>query len=62
MMPKYVLTWPEEEQQLALSFAVCGLLSMVIQWHHTGFLQTPQEMTQLSKMLLTKPLLSVQGC
>lgn len=59
MMPRSFLPLQAETQTIALSFAVCGIMSMVIQWHHTGFLQTPQEMTQLSKMLLTKPLLSV---
>ena len=59
MMPRSFLPLRSETQTIALSFAVCGIMSMVIQWHHTGFLQTPQEMTQLSKLLLTKPLLSV---
>ena len=57
MMPEYVLDWPEEEQQLALSFAVCGLLSMVIQWHAQGFHTPPEEMTRLALSMLTKPLI-----
>lgn len=57
MFPRAFLPLGENKQTIALSFAVCGMMSMVIQWHHTGFLQTPQEMACLSKMLLTNPLM-----
>lgn len=57
MMPQSLARLDADIQTVALSFAVCGIMSMVIQWHHLGFRQTPQEMTQLSKLLLSKPLL-----
>lgn len=57
MMPQSLIRLNEEIRTVALSFAVCGIMSMVIQWHQLGFRQTPQEMTQLSKLLLSKPLL-----
>lgn len=59
MMPQSMIRLDADVQSVALSFAVCGIMSMVIQWHHMGFRQTPQEMTQLSKLLLNKPLLPV---
>lgn len=57
MFPSSLLSLGAEAQAIAVSFAVCGIMSMMIQWHHTGFLQSPQEMTRLSRLLLTKPLL-----
>lgn len=59
MMPRYMLNWDPGYQSIALSFAICGLLSMIIQWHHQKFPYTPQEMTQLATTMLTKPLLQV---
>ena len=57
MFPREFLPLGAEAQTIAISFAVCGIMSMMIQWHRTGFLQSPQEMTRLSRLLLTKPLL-----
>lgn len=57
MMPRYMLGWDSSTQQIAISFAICGLMSMVIQWHHLGYIQTPEEMTKLASALLTRPLL-----
>lgn len=57
LMPGYIRTWEPDLQQLALSFAVCGLLSMVIQWHSQGFRTPPAEMTRIAVAMLTKPLI-----
>jgi len=57
MMPRYLLQRPETVQSLALTFAVCGLLSMVIQWHHQGYRENPETMAQVASMMLTQPLL-----
>lgn len=57
MMPRYMLSWDAHYQSIAMSFAICGLMSMVIQWHHQQFLQTPQEMTRIATAMLTRPLL-----
>lgn len=56
MMPRYLLTKPEDIQQLALTFAVCGLLSMVLQWHLRGYIESPETMARVATMMLTKPL------
>jgi len=58
MMPRYMLAWEPGFQSLALSFAICGLMSMVIQWHNQNYLLSPREMTQLAVTMLTRPLLS----
>lgn len=60
MMPAYLLKKDEKSQHLALTFAVCGLLSMVMQWHRGGYHETPAQMAQIATMMLTKPLVSGQ--
>ena len=57
LMPGYIRTWTPEMQELALSFAVSGLLSMVIQWHTQGFHTPASEMTRIAVSILTKPLI-----
>ncbi len=57
MMPRYMLSWDSGYQGIALSFAICGLMSMVIQWHNQGFLMTPDEMAKIATTMLTRPLL-----
>lgn len=58
MMPRYMLGWESNFQGIALSFAVCGLLSMVIQWHQQKYLLSPDEMARLATTMLTRPLLT----
>ena len=57
LLPMFVHNWNLQMQQLAASFAVCGLLSMVIQWHAQNFSTLPSEMTQIAVSMLTKPLI-----
>ena len=57
LMPGYIRTWAPELQTLAMSFAVSGLLSMVIQWHSQGFHTPASEMTRIAVSILTKPLI-----
>lgn len=58
MMPRYLLNKDASIQQLALTFAICGLLSMVIQWHQNGYQEPADKMAQIATMMLTKPLVS----
>ena len=58
MMPRYMLSWNPEMQQLAMSFTISGLMSMVLRWHQLGFLQSPEEMCRIATNLLTTPLIS----
>lgn len=57
LMPGHIRAWDPELQQLALSFAVSGLLSMVIQWHAQDFRTPPTEMTRIAVAMLTRPLI-----
>lgn len=40
-------------------FTVCGLMAMIVQWHHDGFARSPREMAQMSIELFSKPLFSL---
>lgn len=42
----------------ATLFGVCGLMSMVLNWHHGGYAMSPREMALIAVQLLTKPLFS----
>ncbi len=57
MMPRYMLSWDSSYQGIAMSFSICGLMSMVIQWHQQNYLLSPEEMTKLATDMLTRPLL-----
>ena len=56
--PRQIKVMPNQKQGVALSFAVCGLMSMTLNWHRQGFLISPAEMTQLATNILTTPLLN----
>ena len=57
LMPAYLLSKDQQSQQMALTFAICGLLSMVFAWHNDGYRETPLHMAQVATMMLTKPLI-----
>ena len=40
----------------ATAFATCGLMSLVLQWHHNGYNKSPREMAELSRKILTRPM------
>ena len=59
LMPRYLKSLSTKAQSMALTFCVCGLLSMVIQWHHNGYQEKPAEMARIATMMLTRPLIPV---
>ena len=58
MMPGYLVQKDLQTQHMAMTFAVCGLLSMVIQWQQDGYRETPEQMACIAHMMLTRPLVS----
>lgn len=40
----------------ATTFGVCGLMSMVLNWHHSGYQMPMKEMAEIAATLLTSPL------
>ena len=47
---------PPELRAHATMFGVCGLMSMVVTWHHDNFFQEPWQMAQIAVKLVTEPL------
>lgn len=45
-----------EMREHVAMFGVCGLMSMILQWHHGGYHQPPRHMAKLAVRLLTQPL------
>ena len=39
-----------------ITFAVCGLMSMVTRWHRSDYAESAAEMAQIATTLLTRPL------
>lgn len=56
-LPKQFKRFSPDLQGLAMSFSVCGLMSMILSWHRQGFQTPPAEMTRLATNLLTAPLI-----
>jgi len=47
---------PKNFQKVANTFVVCGLITLVVQWYRDGFQESPQEMAEMTRVLLTRPL------
>ena len=50
---------PQQERlarEHATKFGVCGLMSMVLNWHNNGFVLSESQMASIAVELLTKPL------
>ena len=58
LMPGYARDWEDTLQDVAVSFAVCGLMSMVLQWHKEGYKISPEKMAQAAVTMLSRPLIS----
>ena len=58
LMPMQIQKWSSDLQGLALSFAICGLISMVFQWHRQGCKLSVEELTKVALAMLTRPLIN----
>lgn len=45
-----------ETQEQVMMFGVCGLMSMVVTWHHDGYPQSVGELATIAERLLAQPL------
>ena len=59
-MPRYQ-TNPEIRriQSHAITFCICGIMSMVTRWHRSGYAESPAELSQIAATLLTRPLIQI---
>lgn len=57
LMPGYVRDWEETMKDVAMSFVVCGLMSMVLQWHNEGYRIPTEQMAKAAVTMLSRPLI-----
>lgn len=44
------------ELEHTIMFSICGLMTMMVQWHHSGYAAPVQQMAAVATRVLTKPL------
>ena len=57
LMPGYVKDWEENLKDVAMSFVVCGLMSMVLQWHRENYNIPTDKMAKTAIQMLSRPLI-----
>ena len=57
-IPRFMLITDRRLREYGTMFMVCGLMTMIVQWHDDGFSKSITEMAELTMQLLTKPLFS----
>ena len=57
LVPRRVLPDdPEHVRRYVTMFGVCGLLSLVLTWHHEGFTESYSELARIGERVLSEPL------
>ena len=49
-------TYSKADVEMSTGFIVCGLMSVVLQWHHDGYQQSAREMAESAYKMLSRPL------
>jgi len=57
LMPGYVRAWEDTLKDVAMSFVVCGLMSMVLQWHSEDYRIPEEQMAKAAVTMLSRPLI-----
>jgi len=57
-IPRFMLITDRRLREYGTMFMVCGLMTMIVQWHDDGFSKSVAEMAELTMQLLTQPLFS----
>ena len=55
-IPRFMLITDKRLREYGTMFMVCGLMTMIVQWHNDGFSKSTGEMAELTMQLLTQPL------
>lgn len=59
VLPNFMKITDRRLREYGTMFTVCGLMTMIVQWHHDGFSKSTEEMAELSMQLFSKPLFSL---
>lgn len=57
-IPRFMRIRDRQLREYGTMFMVCGLMTMIVQWHDDGFHKSVAEMAELTMQLLTQPLFS----
>lgn len=57
-LPYFLQISEKQLRDYGTAFVVCGLMTMIVQWHHDGFSRSVEEMAQLAMQLFSQPLFS----
>ena len=57
LMPGYVRVWEDTLKDVAMGFVVCGLMSMVFQWHKEGYRLSAELVAEAAVRMLSQPLI-----
>ena len=60
-IPSFMQITHRRLREYGTLFTVCGLMTMIVQWHHDGFGESAEEMARLSIELFSKPLFFING-
>lgn len=55
-LPMFLSSVDKQMQDYGTMFAICGLMTMMVQWHHDGFTPGPEQMAKLALRLFSQPL------
>ena len=55
-LPNFLQIGDQRLREYGQMFLVCGLMTMILQWHHDRFYKSSEEMAQLAMQLFTQPL------
>lgn len=59
-MGRFLLQEDREIRRHATMFGVCGLMAMVLEWHHGGYVMSARQLASIASSLLTEPMYSLQ--
>lgn len=48
--------YSKADLEMSTGFIVCGLMSIVLQWHHDGYRRRPREMAETAYKMLSRPM------
>lgn len=59
-MPPFFQSANRQLRDYATMFAVCGMMTLLVQWHHDGFAESVEQMAELAIRLFSEPLFRPQ--
>ena len=60
-LPRFLTTVDRQLRDYGTMYAVCGLMTVLVQWHHDGFAPGVEQMAGLVIRLMSRPLFSSSG-